>query len=444
MFLVYSLLFTLGVVLTAPYYLWRLRGKILSAADWRERLGFLPAHFPSAEQAGAGGALWVHAVSVGETLAVAGLVKGLQKEFPERKVFLSSVTVAGREVGEKRLPDVAGHFYLPLDWRASARRVMDRLHPALLLIVETELWPNLLRAAHERGTRVALVNARLSNRSFRGYRLAKPFMRRVLECVDWIGAQTAQDAERFVLLGAQPERVAVVGNLKFDGQPPQISPFTGRLREALESSGRRPVLVAASTMAGEEQILLQAWKEIRAQHPRALLILAPRHVNRFEEVSSLFLQSGRSFVRRTALEPDSRGMEQQLAAPEVLLLDTIGELAGIFELADAVFVGGSLVPTGGHNLLEPAYWGKPILFGPHMENFRDIAQQFTAAGAAVQVHSAHELARAVSDLLRDKDGRRAMGDRARHLMQQGAGATERTLEQLRIMLGVHASAHTRA
>jgi len=443
MYLVYSLLFTLGAILTAPYYLWRLRGRIFSAADWRERLGFLPASFPAAGRCDSGGALWVHAVSVGETLAVAGLVQEFQKEFPERKVYLSTVTVAGREVGEKRLPDAAGHFFLPLDWRTSARRVIQRLQPALLLIVETELWPNLLRAAHERGSRVALVNARLSNRSFRGYRLAQPFMRQVLECVDWIGAQTAQDAERFVLLGARPERVSVVGNLKFDGKPPQMNQFTGQLRRALESPRRAPVLVAASTMPGEEKPLIQTWKDIRAQHPQALLILAPRHANRFDEVGALVTQMGLGCVRRTSLQPDSRTMAQQLLAAEILMLDTIGELAGVFELPDAVFVGGSLVPTGGHNLLEPAYWGKPIFFGPHMENFRDIAQQFTAAGAAVQVHSASELAPAVLELWRDEEGRKRMGDRARQLMQQGAGATQRTLQELRRLLDVQAPAHTR-
>lgn len=441
MYLVYSLLFSLGVVLTAPYYLWRLRGKILSAADWRERFGFLPARFDGASRTGAEGALWIHGVSVGETLAVAGLVERLQREFPERKVFVSSVTVAGRAVGESRLPDVAGHFYLPLDWRSATRRALHRLRPDLLLIAETELWPNILRAAHEKGTRVALVNARLSNRSFRGYCLARPFMRRLLDCVDWIGAQTARDAERFILLGARPERVAVVGNLKFDGKPPEINQFTSCLRAALESSQRGPVLVAASTMPGEETLLLQAWKEIRAEHPQAIFVLAPRHPNRFEEVSALLSQSARSFVRRTSLEAGLE-MAQPLATPEILLLDTIGELAGIFELADAVFVGGSLVPTGGHNLLEPAYWGKPIFFGPHMENFRDVAELFSDAGAAIQVRNAHELAQTILDLLRDKDGLRKMGEKGRQLMREGAGATQRTLEQLRTLLGSSVPTHT--
>ncbi len=441
MFLVYSLLFTLGVILTAPYYLWRMRGRILSGADWRERLGYLPAKIEDS-QLNAPGCVWVHAVSVGETLAAAGLVHALQKECPERRIFLSCVTRAGREVGETRLPDVASHFYLPLDFRFAVRRAFARVQPNLLIIVETELWPNLLRTARENGARVLLVNARLSSRSFNGYRRVKPFIQRILNCVDWIGAQTTQDAERFIALGASPDRVTVTGNLKFDGKPPQAGRLASQLRSGLASAQRGPVLIAASTMPGEETMLLEAWNEIRKQHPKALFILVPRHPNRFEAVAQLLSESGRSFIRRTTLETGTQNFASQLEAPEILLVDTVGELAGVFEVADVVFVGGSLVPTGGHNPLEPAYWGKPILFGRHMENFRDIAQLFLEAGAATTVHDHADLARRVHDLLRDDSKRIEMGRRARQLMEQGSGATERTLERLRIMLGIPVPTHT--
>jgi 3-deoxy-D-manno-octulosonic-acid transferase len=441
MFLVYSLLFTLGVIMTAPYYLWRMRGRIFSGADWRERLGFLPAEFEDT-QIRAPRSVWVHAVSVGETVAAAGLVQALQKEGPERRIFLSCVTRAGREVGEARFPLITGHFYLPLDFRFAVRRAIARVQPSLLMIVETELWPNLLRTAREYGSRVILVNARLSNRSFRGYRRVKPFMRGILNCVDWIGAQTAQDAERFIALGASPDRVAVVGNLKFDGKPPQAGELARHLRAGLASAQRGPVLIAASTMPGEETMVLEAWSEIRKQHPKALLILVPRHPNRFDAVAQSLSESGRSFVRRTQLDTEAAKLASQISAPEIVLLDTVGELAGILEVADVVFVGGSLVPTGGHNLLEPAYWGKPILFGPHMENFRDIAQLFLEAGAAATVHNQAELARRVHELLQDEGRRNEMGSRARQLMEQGSGATERTLERLRIMLGIPAPNQT--
>jgi|SRR5579863_1274100 len=443
MFLLYSLLFSIGVVLSAPYYLWRLRGNIVSGAGWRERFGFLPASFAQAQR----GAIWVHAVSVGETLAVAGLIGELRRRHPERKIFMSHVTPAGRKAGEDRLPApslnaseggvatsrtaaVDGRFYLPLDWAWSTRRAMERIRPALVVIVETELWPNLLRVAHESGAQVVVVNARLSDRSFRGYRLARPFMRRVLKCVEGVCAQTGRDAERFKVLGVPAERVVVTGNIKFDSRPPERGSLAGRLVKALEAAGRGPVMVAASTMPGEEALVLEAWSAIRQSHPKALLILAPRHPARFEEVAQLLARAGITFVRRTALEPVAEELAEQLQSAPVLLLNTIGELAGVFELADVVFVGGSLVPTGGHNLLEPAFASKPILFGPHMQNFRDIAALFLEAGAAVEVQNASELARQSLRLLDDSNERGRLGQAAKSLLESECGATERILARL--------------
>jgi 3-deoxy-D-manno-octulosonic-acid transferase len=430
MYLIYSLLFSLGVILTAPYYLWRLRGNVVSGAGWRERFGSLPAQFQSPAGDDEPGALWIHAVSVGETLAVAPLVQELQRRYPGRRIFLSQVTPAGRQASESRLPGVTGRFYLPLDWRWSVERVLARIRPTLLLIVETELWPNLLRASHSSGTRIALVNARLSNRSFQGYRLARPFMRRVLECVDWIGAQSPEDAERFRYLGAKTDRVAVTGNVKFDGKPPLRGELVRRLETAIGGE-RGPVVVAASTMPCEETLLLPAWQEIHRQYPKALLILAPRHPARFEKVAQLVASGGRTYVRRTALAPNDAALAGQLSSSEILLLDTIGELAGIFALADLVFMGGSLVATGGHNLVEPAFWSKPILFGPHMENFCDVSALFLHAGAAVQVASASELAAVACDLLRDPQRSRRLGDAAKEILVRESGATERILERLR-------------
>jgi 3-deoxy-D-manno-octulosonic-acid transferase len=313
---------------------------------------------------------------------VAGLVQEMQRTFPGRKIFLSHVTPAGREAGEARLPSVAGRFYLPLDWGWAVRRALARLQPSLLVMVETELWPNLLRAAQRAGTRVVLVNARLSVRSLRGYKLVRPFMRRVLADVDAICAQSETDAERYRQLGAAPSRVRMAGNLKFDARPPQLSEFARAMKAALHKTRRGPVLVAASTMPGEEPLVLEAWDLIQARYRQALLILAPRHPARFNEVGQYLERTGRAVVRRTALNAEQQELSQKLAPAAILLLDTIGELAGIFEVADLVFIGGSLVPTGGHNLLEAAYWGKVITFGPHMENFRDIAKLFLDAGAA--------------------------------------------------------------
>ncbi len=430
MFLAYSLLFSIGLVFMAPYYLWRYKGKADFRTYWRERLGFLPPRFRRSARERNPGAIWVHAVSVGETLAVVELVRELQQRYSGRKIFISHVTPAGREAGEKRLPGLAGRFYLPLDWAWCVRRTLRCVRPDLLMIAETELWPNLLCAAHEFRSRVVLVNARLSDRSFRGYRLFRPFFRRVLDNIDCIFAQTPRDAERFRQLDARPERVLVTGNMKFDGNPPQLGPLPTRLKKVLEVAHRSPIMVAASTMPREEPLLLRAWQEIRSRHPRALLILAPRHPDRFEQVAELLGDQRRSFVRRTALETDEQELASQLASPEILLLNTIGELAGIFDVADVVFMGGSLVPTGGHNLLEPAYWSKPIVFGPHMENFRDAVELFLGARAAVQVQSPAELVAEALRLFESAARRRELGERAKQVLQEESGATQRILEHL--------------
>jgi 3-deoxy-D-manno-octulosonic-acid transferase len=423
MYLIYSMLFTLGALLTAPFYWWR-KGRALKGEYWAERFGNIPFQETSS------GAIWVHAVSLGETLAVAGLVKEIQRAFPARKIYLSHVTPTGRQAGEARLPSIAGRFYLPLDWRWATRKALARIKPSLLVIVETELWPNLLRAAQEADARVVMVNARLSKHSLRGYRLARPFMRRVLNDVDGICAQTEEDAERFRQIGARPERVRMVGNLKFDAQPPQLGEFARALKAAIRQAQRGPVLVAASTMPGEEPLVLEAWDLIRARYPKALLIIAPRHPPRFEEVSQDLARAQRGFVRRTTLQVDEKALASQLASTSILFLDTIGELAGIFELADMVFMGGSLVPTGGHNILEPAFWSKVIAFGPHMENFRDIAKLFLDAGAAIEVRNPEELAH-VTWLLENKEARERLGASARLVLEQNSGATARTLDILR-------------
>jgi 3-deoxy-D-manno-octulosonic-acid transferase len=429
MYLIYSFLVTLGVLLTAPYYIWKRRDE-LAGARWRERFGRLPESFQQAER----GAIWVHAVSVGETLAVVRLARDLQGLFPDRKIFLSSVTPAGRAAGESRLPSVAGRFYLPMDWRGAVGAALKRIQPSLLVIVETELWPNLLRTSHEFGARIILINARLSTRSFRRYRLLRPLMRRVLEHVDVICAQTEADAERFRHLGAAPERIVLSGNLKFDSEPPRVAAFPRLLEKAAGMTGRGPIMIAASTMPGEEPIVLQAWSKVRAQYPTALLILAPRHPARFDEVAQILIDSGCSCTRRTHLASHEPEISSQVAAPEVLLLDSIGELAGILELADVVFVGGSLVPTGGHNILEAAYWAKPVVFGPHMENFQDIARLFLEANACVQVQDAEEFAASALKLFGDRAAARRLGERGKQVLEKQTGATARVLEQIQRLL----------
>ena len=419
----YSFLLTLAALVAAPWYLVRSGLRGLPKGYWSERLGRLPR---SIQEPGSAGSIWIHAVSVGETLAVAGLAREIVRRFQQSAVYLTHVTPAGRAAGEGRIPEVAGRFFLPLDLKMCLRPFFARLHPRLLIIAETELWPNLLVVAGEQGTKVILVNARLSDRSFRGYTRFGFFFRRVVESIDWIFAQTKQDEDRFRKLGAT--RVSVAGNVKFDARPSLRGELPPSIRRALSTTGQGPVLVAASTMAGEEPLVLHSWESIRLKYPQAMLILAPRHPHRFEEVAELLAREQRRFVRRTSL--DTTNLVTRLAGVEVLLLDTIGELAGVFELADVAFVGGSLVRTGGHNLLEPAFWAKPVLFGPHMENFRDMAQQFLSAGAAFQVNDADALATGVIELFGNSELRTTVGQRAHQVVQNGSGATERIMERL--------------
>jgi 3-deoxy-D-manno-octulosonic-acid transferase len=426
---IYSLLYTITLLCAAPWYLWRYRDSRQLGAWLRERLGWLPARF----QQKTTGAIWVHAVSVGETLAAASLVRELRNRFPERPIFMSHVTPTGRAAGEKSIPWVDGRFYLPFDWKFAVRRVLRLLRPQALLILETELWPNLILEAHRAGTKVLIANARLSDRSSRGYARAPFLVRRLLEGVDAILAQSERDARRFRALGAPPGRVVTAGNIKFDAAPPAISQLARDCRQALLQLERTPAVIAASTMPGEEPLLLNAWQQIIKAFPRAFLILAPRHPPRAGQVQELLEASDLKTVRRTALP--STGMEQALQGADVLILDTVGELAGLFSIADLVVMGGTFVPTGGHNLIEPSRFGVPVIFGPSMHNFRDIATLFLGAQAGVQVKDSASLARTATALLRASDQRALIGRAAEQLVRENTGATRRILAAVQSALG---------
>jgi 3-deoxy-D-manno-octulosonic-acid transferase len=429
MYLLYSFLFSVGALFAAPYYLWRHRGEFEDRA-WRERLGFLRLNGRSLPAGG----IWIHAVSVGEALSAVPLVQRLSCTYPGRPILMSHVTPAGRKVGEQRLPRVAARFYMPLDWARATRRTLRLVQPSVLIIIETEIWPNLLRVAQENGCRVAIVNARVSDRSFPRYLSIRPFMKRVLSSVGCFCAQSETDAERLRQLGAPPERIVVTGNLKFDVPPPAASPWANQLKDALVRLGRRPVWVAASTMPGEEDFLLDAARKIRERYPRSLWILAPRHPSRFEQVAKLLAGSGIKSARRTLLGPGTDEVARQIESADTLLLDTIGELPGCLNLADVVLMGGTILPTGGHNLIEPAFAGKAILLGPHMENFRDVATRFLEARAALQVSKAEAVEPALLHLLEHPEERLELGKRARGVLETQRGAADRTLAQLKTWL----------
>jgi 3-deoxy-D-manno-octulosonic-acid transferase len=428
MYLVFSAVLALGLLVGSPWFLYQGLRRRKYFGSLRERLGWLPVSF----NLDAEPSIWIHAVSVGEVLAARPLVEELRTRYPGFRLFLSTTTVAGQQLARRQLAEVDGVFYFPLDFAWVVRRVFDRVRPRLLVLMEGEIWPHVLREARRRGVKTAIVNGRVSARSLRRYRLLGPLMRRVLADVDAVCMQSDEGARRITLIGADPARVRVTGSLKFDAVKVPPPSAHGRPRDRVlrffAVPPTRPVIVAGSTMRGEERPVLQAFRRIKSTQPQALLVLAPRHTDRFTEVMHISRGEGFATTRRTEL-----GIDADPRA-DVVVLDTIGELALVYQLATVAFVGGSLVPTGGHNILEPAVYGRPVVFGPSMSNFAEIAELFLAHGAAVQVRSDHELEEALITLMGDSVRRAGLGAAARALVDANRGATDRTLDVLTSLL----------
>jgi 3-deoxy-D-manno-octulosonic-acid transferase len=384
-----------------------------------ERFGFLPQSFKPTGP----GSIWFHAVSVGEVLSAVELIRRVRQIQPHAEVFVSVTTLAGRDAAERQLAGLAnGVFYAPLDFRSVIRRVLRRIRPALVVVLETEIWPNLYRESKRAGAGLMVVNGRISDRALPRYKSWSWFFRHVLRWPDAILVQSQQDRERYLIAGAPVDRVRVAGNLKYDFTPPA----TG---SALDLPGDTrwdgPVWIAASTTApvepgdpDEDDVVIEAFKHIMGRYPKLLLVLAPRRPERFEVVAGKLHEAGVSFVRR------SDGGSPDVALPGVLLLDSIGELAGLFEQASVVFMGGTLPRRGGHNILEPAYFGKPVIVGPHMENFAAIMEEFSAADAVIKIGGPDALQGAVESLLDDPGRAAELGARARKLAMGKRGTAD--------------------
>jgi len=411
----YSLLLALGFVGCLPWFLWKAWSSGKYLGNLSARLGRVPAGVPG------GPSIWVHAVSVGEVLAARPLVAALKQRFPQHRLVVSTTTMTGHAVAQQRLAAADALIHAPFDWRGPVRRTLAAVNPVLLVLVETEIWPNLIHEARRRGARVAVVNGRISPRSFARYRLVRRWLARVLEDVDLFLMQGEPHAARVRDIGARADRVRVLGNLKFDAPPP--APLPADLARILAPCAGRALWVAGSTVEGEEASVLRALAAARRRVPALALLLAPRHPERFGAVAALAEAAGHRCRRRSVLAGGWSG-------DEVLLLDTLGELAHVYPLASVVFVGGSLVPAGGHNILEAALAGRAVIVGPHMENFSEIAEQFRAERALVQVEDADALGRAVAELLADDERRRELGDRARALVERNRGALQRTVDAL--------------
>ena len=426
MYFLYSLLLTLGFLILSPRFLFDALRHGKYVAGFRERLGILP--FSQNTEP----VIWLHCVSVGETQAARPLVQSLRKEFPNHQLVISTITMTGQRLARKTFAGVASRvFYFPFDWGFTVRRTLKRVNPRVVVLMETELWPGFMRQCNRRNVPVLLVNGRISERSFRRYRLVKPFFRSVLRTVALAVMQTEEDAERLHSLGMKKKRLFVSGSLKFDaGVIPTPSRVTEELRTRFDSPDR-PLLLAASTHAPEERLLIHAYRKLHSDmEPKPRLMIAPRHPERFAEVAALMASSGFSWTRRSQ-NPSPLG-----EPPDLVLLDTIGELPGAYPLASIVFVGGSIPKHGGHNILEPAAVGCPIVTGANTQNFASIVNAFLEAEAIIQLppldmwDGEDDLAFVLRDLLNDPQRRATLKRNAKELVAENLGATERTMKLL--------------
>lgn len=408
------LFYTFIIYLLSPFVLARLYFLGVRSpayrSRWQERFGFLPWH--DAEKP----VIWLHAVSVGEVNAAAPIITRILEEYSNYQVLVTTVTPTGAATVEQHFADDVIHRYLPYDLPFSVARFLKCVRPLLLITMETEIWPNLYHACEDSGIPVLIINARLSKKSAKGYRLVSSLMRQTLEKVDVIAAQTSQDANRFASFGATKDKVVVAGNLKFDiSVPASIIEQAQSLKRYF--SVNRPIWIAASTQEGEEEIVLEAHKKILKEYADAVLILAPRHPERVTKVSSICNKLGLDYVKRTDQSPFPNECN-------VYLLDTLGELQLHYAASQIAFVGGSLVNTGGQNMMEPASLGLPVISGPYTYNFVEITELLTRQEVLICVSNVEELANEVCDLLKDANRRHSLGERGREVINTNKGNIE--------------------
>jgi 3-deoxy-D-manno-octulosonic-acid transferase len=405
--------------LIIPFILLRLLWRSIKAPDyrlrWRERFAFYDRKYPQ-------NVIWFHAVSVGEAEALFSLVRRLQEQFPQAKLLITTTTPTGSARVRTVLGQTVEHVYLPYDTPDSVRRFMRCFKPVLAVIVETEIWPNLFTYCGKNGIPLYIINARLSEKSARGYQKIPSLIHPVIANVKQIAAQTQDDAERFIAIGAKPERVVTIGNIKFDLEIPEQIIDEGKRLKTTDFKGRF-IWIAASTHKGEEQVFLDVYKTLKPKIPELLLLIVPRHPERFAEVSTLCSQDLLAVVTRTSKQPCNLDTD-------VYLADTMGELKMLYAAADVAFVGGSMVPVGGHNLLEASVIGVPVLFGPYMANFKEIAQKVLTHKAAIQCQDTAALAQAIQSVYSDTGYRSLLIDNGKLFVDMNRGVIDKLCEML--------------
>ncbi len=415
-FLVYNLL----NILLSPVIIIILLAKKRCRPGLMQRLGIrLPHPTPKDKPV-----IWIHAVSLGEATAVVPLIHAMHERYPWALIMVSTITETGREVVQERLPGVAHHCYFPLDWPWVVRRYVENMRPAVFIVVETELWPNVLRYLSSHGVPTILVNGRLSSRSFDRYLWVRSFMAQIVSMMSLILVQSERDQDRFVKLGVSPERIQCTGSMKFDqADSKNVQPVDHTLDTIRTIERDEEWIIAGSTHPEEELMLLRIFQEISRVHPQVNLLLAPRHVERANKLEQTVRNLGIRVFRRTKM-----GNHNEVPGPRVMILDTRGELAQVYKLASLTFVGGTLVPMGGHNLLEPARWAKPVYFGPYTDHCQEIATLLIDSGGGVQVQNEKELLASFMRGLNDPEWRERMGHAAKGVVQKNQGVVQRNLD----------------
>lgn len=411
MYVLYNLFLTIATVALFPVILFKLITVPKYRGGMTQKLGRLRKSVLTVIKGTR--PIWVHAVSVGEVMAAHPLIRELKKKYPDRKLILSTVTVTGNYTARRRVPEADAVFYFPFDFPCIVRRVIRGINPLIVLVAETELWPNFFRELKRSGIPSAVINGRISPKSHKNYQKFKKLFSRVFDNVDLFCMQSDADAGRIKDIGADPLKVMVTGNLKFDQKLPV------RMSAPLAIASGKKVITAGSTHKGEEAALLDIFKRLRWKYPDLILIIAPRHPERFDEVEGLINRAGYDCQRRTKLKGPVK---------DVLLLDTIGELRSFYSLGDIAFVGGSLVKVGGHNLVEPAAMRKPVIFSRYMFNFKEISEALLSAGGGIMVKDKEELYVQIDNLLSDKELARSMGERAFSVIEMNSGAAQKTID----------------
>jgi 3-deoxy-D-manno-octulosonic-acid transferase len=420
-YLLYDLILYLSALFLVPYYLFRGLRYGKARHGIRERLGVYSQDFRRLLHGRK--VIWVHAVSVGETRAAIPLLKALKKNHPEALLILSNVTETGRKIATG-LPEIDHYIFFPFDLRWVVRKTLNIIQPDVVVLVETEIWPNFVLEAKRQDIPIVLVNGRISDKSFPRYRMAGKLLEPILESVSDFCMQSEQDSRRIRHLGAISSRVQVTGNLKFDMQPPEIDEADlESLRNELKLPTNCKVWVSGSTRDGEEKLLVDVYQNLCKIFPELFLILVPRHPERCRQVADELVKKNIAVNMRSTVSTK----DKDFCPGEVMIVDTLGEMLKLYSLADLVFVGGSLVPTGGHNVLEASLVKKPVLFGPHMQNFKEIARLLRAAHGGLQVMDSDDLYRQMKILLDNPSEAERIGDNGRHLLQENQGATERTV-----------------